>query len=117
MLNYNIIPWFSEESVAHVVEVSSEKRSIGGNRKFQIRYDDQHIELDLKPSRGLLPKVLKVTSISTDPNGNEIHDDWTHTVSVCFKLTNKIALIFVTITAGKLISIEMHHSEIRRTIK
>ena len=73
---------YSDVGEAEVVEiVDYVKRSEDGRRKFIISALGDNIELNLQNAVGLLPQTLPVSVINVDQDGNQIVEDWTHTVS------------------------------------
>ena len=50
-------------------------------RKFIFSALGDNIELNLQNAVGLLPQTLPVSVINVDQDGNQIVEDWTHTVS------------------------------------
>mgnify|MGYP001800614819 CR=1 FL=1 len=80
---------------AEVVEVVDYvKRSEDGSRKFIISALGDNIELNLQNTAGLLPQTLPVSVIDVDQDGNQIVEDWTHTVCLYQQSVCSTSVIF-----------------------
>ena len=80
---------------AEVVEVVDYvKRSEDGRRKFIISALGDNIELNLQNAAGLLPETLPVSVIDVDQDGNQIVEDWTHTVCLYQQSVRSMSVIF-----------------------
>ena len=90
----------SDVGEAEVVEiVDYVKRSEDGRRKFIISALGDNIELNLQNAVGLLPQTLPVSVINVDQDGNQIVEDWTHTVSSIISITifSELPMVFLWI--------------------